>query len=128
MLLEIYRQKQFSVYIENTKVKTGLEAVKYIFHKIILTEAVYNEKANEYSEIINDVFDKSSQSFLESVKRIFNTLPAGVNLTVLLDDYNLYDDFTRESLTEMIRIFQVKGIKIILTESSDFDHASAVFK
>jgi len=125
LLLEIYRQKQFSVYIENTKVKTGLEAVKYIFHKIILTEAVYNEKANEYSEIIKDVFDKSSQSFLESVKRIFNTLPSGVNLTVLLDDYNLYDDFTRESLTEMIRIFQVKGIKIILTESSDFDHAAA---
>jgi len=125
LLLEIYRQKQFSVYIENTKVKTGLEAVKYIFHKIILTEAVYNEKANEYSEIIKDVFDKSSQSILESVKRIFNTLPSGVNLTVLLDDYNLYDDFTRESLTEMIRIFQVKGIKIILTESSDFDHASA---
>jgi hypothetical protein len=127
LLLEIYRQKQFSVYIENTKVKTGLEAVKYIFHKIILTEAVYNEKANEYSEIIKDVFDKSSQSILESIKRIFNTLPSGVNLTVLLDDYNLYDDFTRESLTEMIRIFQVKGIKIILTESSDFDHASAAF-
>ncbi len=125
LLLEIYRQKQFSVYIENTKVKTGLEAVKYIFHKIILTEAIYNEKSNEYSEIIKDVFDKSSQSFLESVKRIFNTLPTGINLTVLLDDYNLYDDFTRESLTEIIRIFQVKGIKIILTESSDFDHSSA---
>jgi serine/threonine protein kinase len=125
LLLEIYRQKQFSVYIENTKVKTGLEAVKYIFHKIILTEAIYNEKANEYSEIIKDVFDKSSQSFLESVKRIFNTLPTGINLTVLLDDYNLYDDFTRASLTEIIRISQVKGIKIILTESSDFDHSSA---
>jgi len=125
LLLEIYRQKQFSVYIENTKVKTGIEAVKYIFHKIILTEAVYNEKANEFLEIINDVFDKSSQTFLESVKRIFNTLPNGINLTVLLDDFNLYDDFTRESLTEIIRIFQVKGIKIILTESSDFDHSSA---
>ena len=125
LLLEIFRQKQFSVYIENTKVKTGLEAVKYIFHKIILTEAVYNEKADEYSEIIKNVFDKSLQSFFESVKKIFNTLPTGVNLTVLLDDYNLYDDFTRESLTDMIRIFQVKGIKIILTESSDFDHSSA---
>jgi serine/threonine protein kinase len=125
LLLEIFRQKQFSVYIENTKIKTGLEAVKYIFRKIILTEAVYNEKAQEYSEIINDVFDKSSQSFFESVKRIFNTLPSGVNLTILLDDYNLYDDFTKESLTEMIRIFQVKGIKIILAESSDFDQSSA---
>jgi serine/threonine protein kinase/tetratricopeptide (TPR) repeat protein len=125
LLLEIFRKKQFSVYIENTKIKTGLEAVKYIFRKIILTEAVYNEKAQEYSEIINDVFDKSSQSFFESVKRIFNTLPSDVNLTILIDDYNLYDDFTKESLTEMIRIFQVHGIKIILSESSDFDHSSS---
>lgn len=124
LLLEIFRQKQFSVYIENTKIKTGLEAVKYIFRKIILTETVYNERQQEYSEIINDVFDKSSKSFFESVKRIFNTLPSGGNLTILIDDYNLYDEFTKESLAEMIRIFQVKGIKIILTESSDFDHSS----
>ena len=125
LLMEIFRQKQFSVYIENTKIKTGLEAVKYIFRKIILTEAVYNQKEKEYKEIINDVFDKSSQSFFDSVKRIFNTLPSGINLTVLLDDYNLYDDFTKESLTEIIRIFQVKGIKIILTESSDYDYSSS---
>jgi len=125
LLLEIFRQKQFSVYIENTKIKTGLEAVKYIFHKIILTEAVYKQKEDEYSEIINDVFDKSSKNFYESIKRIFNTLPTDVKLSVLLDDYNLYDSFTKESLTEMIRIFQVKGIKVILTESSDFDHSSS---
>lgn len=125
LLLEIYRKKQFSIYIENTKIKTGLEAVKYIFRKIILTEAVYNVKEKEYVEIINDIFDNSSHSFFESVRRIFNTISSTVNLTILLDDYNLYDDFTKESLTEMIRIFQIKGIKIILTESSDFDHSSS---
>ena len=125
LLLEIYRKKQFSVYIENAKIKTGLEAVKYIFRKIILTSAVYNEKEKDYEEIIKDLFNNSSHNFLESVKKIFNTLPSGVNLTILLDDFNMYDDFTKESLTEMIRIFQVKGIKIILTESSDFDHSSS---
>ncbi|MCU0344675.1 MAG: tetratricopeptide repeat protein, partial [Ignavibacterium sp.] len=125
LMLEIFRRKQYSVYIENTKIKTGIDAVKYIFHKIILTEAVYNEKSNKYSEIISDVFQKSSQSFLDSVKRVFNTLPTGIDLTILIDDFNLYDDFTKESLIEIIRIFQVKGIKVILTESSDFDHSSS---
>lgn len=125
LLFEIYRKKQFSVYIENAKIKTGLEAVKYIFRKIILTSAVYNEKEKDYEEIIKDLFNNSSHNVLESVKKIFNTLPSGVNLTILLDDFNMYDDFTKESLTEMIRIFQVKGIKIILTESSDFDHSSS---
>ncbi|MBK7631430.1 MAG: serine/threonine protein kinase [Ignavibacteriales bacterium] len=125
LMLEIFRKNMFSVLIENSKIKTGLEAIKYIFHKIILTEVVYREKENNYAEIINDLFDKTSNSFLESIKRIFNTLPSDISLTVIFDDYNLYDDFTKESLTEMIRIFQVKGIKVILTESSDFDHASS---
>jgi serine/threonine protein kinase/tetratricopeptide (TPR) repeat protein len=125
LMLEIFRKHQSSVFIGNSKIKTGLEAVKYIFHKIILTEVVYNEKEKEYAEIIADLFDKSSINFLESIKRIFNTLPSDVNLTIIFDDYNLYDDFTKESLTEIIRIFQVKGIKVILTESSDFDHYSS---
>ncbi len=125
LMLELYRKHQFSVYVENSKIKTGLEAVKYIFHKIILTEAVYNEKQDNYDQIINDIFKNSSLNFLDSVKKIFNTLPSSINFTVILDDYNLYDDFTKDSLTEVIRIFQVKGIKIILTESSDFDHSSA---
>ena len=125
LMMEIYRQKQHSLYIENTKIKSGIEAVKYIFRKIILTEAIYRENEKEYVDIINDVFEKSTHSFFDSVKRIINTLPSDLNLTVLLDDYNIYDDFTKESLTEIIRIFQIKGIKIILTESSDFDHSSS---
>ena len=125
LMQEIYRQKQYSLFIENTKIKSGFEAVKYIFRKIILSEVIYREKEKEYADIINDFFDNSSNSFFDSVKRIFNTLPANIELTLLLDDYNMYDEFTKESLTEIIRIFQVKGIKVILTESSDFDHSSS---
>ncbi len=125
LMLEIFRKNHNSVYIENSKLKTGLEAIKYIFHKIILTEAFYYEKENSFKEIIDELFDQPSQNFIESIKRIFNTLPYSINLTIIFDDFNLYDDFTKESLTEMIRIFQVKGLKIILTESSDFDYTSS---
>ncbi|MEO8232442.1 MAG: protein kinase [Ignavibacteriota bacterium] len=125
LMLEIYRKNPLSIYVENSKTKTGLEAVKYIFHKIILTEAFYFEREKEFAGIIDDLFNKSSRNFMESIKRVFNTLPDSVNLTIIFDDYNLYDNFTKESLTEIIRIFQVKGIKIILTESSDFDHSSS---
>lgn len=125
LMLEIYRKNPLAIFVENSKTKTGLEAVKYIFHKIILTEAFYFESENEFAEIIDDLFIKSSRNFMESIKRIFNTLPDSVNLTIIFDDYNLYDNFTKESLTDIIRIFQVKGIKVILTESSDFDHSSS---
>lgn len=126
LLEEIYRKTENSVFVENTKIKSGFEAVKYICRKIILTESIFTEKEKDYNQIISEVFDKSTHNFFESVKRIFNTIESKINLTVLLDDYNLYDEYTIESLTEIIRIFQVKGIKVILSESSDFDHSSSV--
>ena len=125
LLREIYHQRTNSVFIENTKTKTGLEAIKYIFRKIILTDFTYSNKQDEYSQIITDIFDKSSSDFLNTIIRVFNTLSSGTDFIVLFDDYNLYDDFTQEALTEIIRIFQVKGIKVILTESSDFDQSSS---
>lgn len=124
VLREIYYRNDSSILIENTKTKTGLDAIKYIFRKILLTEVVYSEKRAEYEQIIIDAFLKSSTGFIETIKKVFNTINPGIKLTVLLDDYNLYDDFTKEVLTEVIKIFQVKGIKIILSESSDFDHSS----
>ena len=127
LLKEIYHQRNNSVFIENTKTKTGLESIKYIFRKIILTDFLYTIKQDEYSQIITDIFDKSSTDFLDTVIRVFNTMPAGTEIIVLFDDFNLYDDYTKEALTEIIRIFQIKGIKIILSESSDFDQASSSF-
>ena len=126
VLQEIFYKNDTSVFIENTKTKTGLDAIKYIFRRILLTEVVYSEKKEEYEQIIIDAFLKSSSGFIETVKRVFNTINPGVKLTILLDDYNLYDVFTKEVLTEVIRIFQVKGVKIILSESSDFDHSSSL--
>ena len=126
ILQEIYSKYQNSIFIENPKTKTSLESIKYIFKKIILTEALLsNYKQDEYDQIVSEIFDKSSSGFIETIKRVFNTLSTGIELILLFDDYNLYDSFSSEVLTELIRIFQVKGIKVILSESSDFDHSSS---
>lgn len=105
--------------------KTGIDSIKYIFRKLVLTETIYSYKESEFNQIINDLYEKSDSVFIDTIKRVFNTLPAGINFIVLLDDYNLYDTFTTETLTEIIRILQVKGIKVILSESADFDQSSS---
>lgn len=125
LLQEIYFRNKNSIFIENTRTKTGLDSIKYIFRKIILNELIHLEKQPEYSQIIEDLFNSSSVKIIETVKRIFNTLRSDIELILLFDDYNLYDNFTIETLTELIRIFQIKGLKVILTESSDFDYLSS---
>lgn len=124
LLLEMNEKKYASVFIENTKTKTGIDAVKYIFKKIIFTENVYPEIEKRHNDFVYSLFE-NNLNLVEQLKQIFNTLPQGLNLIILLDDFNLYDDFTRDVLLEIIPILQVKRIKIVLSESSDFDHYAA---
>ncbi len=126
LLLEINEENPCSILIENTKTKTGIDAIKYIFRKIILSETVYSEIHTILEKSLINFFDNNNVNFIENVKQILNNLTPGIDLTILLDDFNLYDEFTRETLGEIIPILQIKRIKIILSESSDFDHSASV--
>jgi serine/threonine protein kinase len=124
LLYEINEKNPQSVLIENTKTKTGIDAVKYILKKIIFNENTFKELQINYSELISKIFDGDS-NLIEIIKQIFNNLQPGFDLIILLDDFNLYDEFTIDVLLEVLPILQVKRIKIILSESSDYDHSAA---
>lgn len=124
LLREVFSQTSSSVLVENTKTKTGFDAIKYIFKKIVFTETIFKEKEKEFQLTANQLFEDNSEVTIDGIKKLFNTLPTGLSFIILLDDFNLYDDFTRETLINIIQIMQVKGIKIILSESSDFDNGT----
>lgn len=123
LLNHIYSKYANSILIENPGNKTGLESIKYILKKILFSEILYQENIDRV-QLISESINKNSVEIIESAKRLFNSLPAGFKLLILFDNYNLYDSYTSETLTELIRIFQIKGIKVILTESSDYDQSS----
>lgn len=125
LLMELHEKNHSSVFIENTKTKTGIDAIRYIFRKIILSEVLYSEVYDKFENLLSNLFENDNISFIDNIKKILNNT-AGVNkLIVLLDDYNLYDDFAREVLSEIIPILQIKQAKIILSESSDYDHSAS---
>jgi serine/threonine protein kinase len=125
LLLEINENNPISVFIENTKTKTGMDAIKYIFQKIIFSEILYSETKSNYENTISGLFNGKSYGFIENIKQILNNLAYEIELIILLDDFNLYDNLTREVLLEIIPILQIKKVKIILSESSDYDHSAS---
>ena len=127
LLRKINELNLSSIFIENPKTKSGIDSLKYIFKKIIFTETVYQVKKNEFDKIAEELCDEKSDLMIEVVKRVFNTVNNEFAYQILFDDFNLYDDFTKETLIQLIRIFQVKGIKVILAESLDLDQASSTF-
>ncbi len=126
LLLELHEKNPISIYIENTKTKTGIDALRYIFRKIILNEVLYSEVSQKFNDILQNLFESGNLNFIDNIKQILNNTSEVNKLIVLLDDYNLYDDFTREVLSEIIPILQIKQAKIILSESSDYDHSASV--
>lgn len=123
LLNYIYYKYSNSILIENPGNKTGLDSIKFILKKILLNEILYHDNS-EQVQYISETLSKNSVEMIEAAKKLFNQLPAGFNLLVLFDNYNLYDTYTSETLTDLIRIFQIKGIKVILSESSDYDQSS----
>ncbi len=123
LLNYIYEKYQDSIFIENPGTKTVLESIKFILKKILFNEILYKDKADHIQYVL-DAMNKNSSEIIQSAKTVFNTLSDGFKLIILFDNYNLYDSYTIEILTSLIRIFQVKGIKVLLTESSDYDQSS----
>ncbi|MDY0083771.1 MAG: serine/threonine-protein kinase, partial [Ignavibacteriaceae bacterium] len=123
LLNYIYEKYQNSILIENPGTKTGLESIKFILKKILFNEILYKDKADHIQDVM-EAISKDSSEIIQSAKMVFNTLPPGFKLIILFDNFNIYDSFTSEVLTSLIRIFQIKGIKVILTESSDYDQSS----
>jgi len=47
------------------------------------------------------------------------------NLIFLIDDYNLFDEFSSEVFKDIVPILQINNIKVILSESSESGYHSA---
>ncbi len=42
----------------------------------------------------------------------------------MIDDYNLYDEFAKEAVNQILQILQINRVKVIVAESSEFDYAT----
>ncbi|UCH64867.1 MAG: tetratricopeptide repeat protein, partial [Ignavibacterium sp.] len=68
--------------------------------------------------------NKSEKDFIDSLNNLISIITSKTNFSFFVDDYNLFDQFSREVLSNIIPLLQVNGIKVIIAESSDFNYVS----
>ncbi len=128
LLDELYFQYENVILIKNNKSKTGVEFVKIILKEIVFSEFVYQRLSKEILSRIDNVFTAQSNDIIGELKAIITAVSTQNDFKLLLDDFNLYDEFTVELLRSIIPIMQVNKIKLVLTENSDFDyHSNFIF-
>jgi serine/threonine protein kinase/tetratricopeptide (TPR) repeat protein len=124
LLNRIYEEIPDSILITNTQGITGIGLIQYISKRMILSRSVFLNLNDEEKGQVLSFIKKSEKDFLDELHLIISMITDRSQFVVLVDDYNLFDSFAKEVISGLIPIFQVNGIKVIISEASDFDYAS----
>jgi serine/threonine protein kinase/tetratricopeptide (TPR) repeat protein len=124
LLNKMYEVITNSILISNTQGISGINLIKHFIKRIIFNGSVFFNLNDEEKEQILSFITKSEKDYLDELHSIISIITNRSQFVVLIDDYNLFDSLAKEVISELIPIFQVNGIKVIISEASDFDYTS----
>lgn len=124
LINRIYEKFSNSVLVSNTQGSSGVDLIKFIIKKIAFSKQVYLSLNSSEKKHIDSFIENNQKNFIEELHSVLSVFSVKSKFILLIDDYNLLDPFTGDLLTEMIPALQVNNIKVIVSESSDFDYLS----
>ncbi len=116
ILSRIYQQRNNTIFISRNMFRRGIEFWRYFIHKIIYLSGVYPKIDEALVQYLMN--HQSTGISIDDAKAIVNKISRNVSFTLLLDDYNFYDDLAHEFLQQLVPILQVNKIKILITENN----------
>ncbi|RLC49547.1 MAG: hypothetical protein DRI23_09000, partial [Candidatus Cloacimonadota bacterium] len=114
-----------SILINNVKGKSGIELVKYVIRKLLFSEFIYPFLESGESNNLSSLLTGSETEILKQFPAVVSKMASVNNLIFLIDDYNLFDEFSSEVFKDIVPILQINNIKVILSESSESGYHSA---
>ena len=124
LLNKMYEMITRSILISDTQGISGINLIKHFVKRIIFTGNVFFNLNDDEKENILSFITKSEKDYLDELHSIISIITNKSQFVLLVDDYNLFDSLAKEVISELIPIFQVNGLKIIISEASDFDYSS----
>lgn len=114
-----------SILINNVKGKSGIDLVKYVIRKLLFSEFIYPFLGSGEAKNLSSLLSSSETEILNQLPSVVSKLASANNFIFLIDDYNLFDEFSSEVFKDLVPIFQINNIKVILSESSESEYNSA---
>lgn len=127
LLFEIYKKYDQSILVENHASKSGYEAVKYIFRKILYSSVLFENYTKELTQDIVSLFGEDQGEFIQKLKVFTDSALKNSKPIILLDDFNLYDEFVRDVFKELFPVFQMNSIKVLISENSNYPSVTELF-
>ena len=124
LINRIYEKFSNSVLVSNTQGISGIDLIKLIVKKIAYSKQVYLNLDEREKEQIVSFIEKNQKNFIGELHSVLSVITGKSKFILLIDDYNLFDPFTGDMIKEIVPALQVNNIKVIVSESSDFDYTS----
>ncbi|MCH9028221.1 MAG: protein kinase [Bacteroidetes bacterium] len=124
LINHMYKIVPDSILINITQGISGLDLIRHIIKRIIFTRQVFTNLDDNELSLVLSFLNKSEKDFIDGLHSLLPIITSRSNFTLLIDDYNLFDKFSGEIISDLIPLLQVNGIKVIISESSDIDYTS----
>ncbi len=123
LIYKIYSAQERIIVLSNTG-KSGLGFVHYLLKSVISSEYVHSFLSKDIIEQAESILTDNIDNLVTGLKSVITKISIGTEFILVIDDFNLLDDFVLDVCSEILPILQVNGIKIILTERSDHNSSA----
>ncbi len=127
LFIEIYENFENAILIENFSSKAGIDAVKYIVRKIFYSKVLFENYTKEQIRELPTLFDGGKEEFVQRIKVFADSALKNSKPIILLDDFNLYDEFVKDFFHEILPVFQINETKVIISENTNYDPSTNLF-
>lgn len=124
LINHMYKIIPDSILINITQGISGLDLIRHIIKRIIFTRQVFTNLDDNELSLVLSFLNKSKKDFIDGLHSLLPIITSRSKFILLIDDYNLFDKFSGEIISDLIPLLQVNGIKVIISESSDIDYTS----
>jgi tetratricopeptide (TPR) repeat protein len=91
---------------------------------MIFSPQVFQNLTQKEKEKLVSYTPKPEKEYLEELHSVVSVITHKTKFLILIDDFNLFDSFVQELIRDLVPIFQINGLKVIISEASDFDYVS----
>ncbi len=114
-----------SVLISDVKGKSVEELIRYLLRQIIFSDSVYSKLSEKDKQYLLQQLELNPKDIINDFKSVVATISYNCKFTLLIDDFNLYDQLVSNLLLDIIPILQVNNVKVVVCESSEHDFLSS---
>ena len=124
LINHIYEMKDEAILFSDLKGKSDITFVNTFIRKLFYSENVFKKLEKNEIDSIYKALKNAERFSPEQLFSITSRITRNSTAILLVDDYNLLDDYTIEMFNSVMPVFQINGIKVILTETSEADYRS----